>query len=348
MLKRTTLAVALLCHAMLAQAAPAVTGAGATFPYPVYSRWADDYQDAHSVAINYQAIGSGGGVAQIKARTVTFGATDEPMSAETQKKEGLVQWPMLMGGVVPIVNLGMPSGEKPLRLDGETLAAIYAGDITRWKDARIQALNPDLTLPDINITPVHRAEGSGTNFLFTRYLSQVSPAFAKKVGEGNTVPWPTGVGAQANGGVASRVQSTRGAIGYVEYAYARQNRVMPVMLKNRDGQYVSASTDSFSAAARNADWQHAPGLALVLTNQPGRESWPITGVSYILMPAAPKDAAAAKAALAFFHWAYAQGGKIAAELDYVAMPKSVIDQVEQQVWPTLTAGDTPLWPATSP
>ena len=345
MLKRMTLALTMLFSAPLVQAAPTVTGAGATFPYPVYSRWADDYQDAKGVAINYQGIGSGGGIAQIKARTVTFGASDVPMSAEDQQKDGLVQWPMIMGGVVPIVNLGSALNGTTLKLDGETLAAIYAGDITHWNDAHIKALNPGVNLPDTAITPVHRAEGSGTNFLFTRYLSEVSPAFKKKVGEGNTVPWPTGIGAQANGGVAARVQGTNGAIGYVEYAYARQNKVSTVVLKNRDGGYVTAGTDSFSAAAKHADWKHAPGLALMLTNQPGKDSWPITGVSYILMPAKPTDADAAKAALSFFHWAYTSGGDTAASLDYVAMPKSVIEQVEKGVWTKIVEGNTPLWSA---
>lgn len=345
MLKRTTLALTMLLSAPFAQAAPAVTGAGATFPYPVYSRWADDYQDAKGVAINYQAIGSGGGIAQIKARTVTFGASDVPMSAEDQQKEGLVQWPMVMGGVVPVVNLGSALGSNSLKLDGETLAAIYSGDITRWNDVRIKALNPGVNLPDVAITPVHRAEGSGTNFLFTHYLSDVSPAFKKKVGEGNTVPWPTGIGAQANGGVASRVQGTNGAIGYVEYAYAHQNKVSTVVLKNRDGGFVTAGADSFSAAARHADWKHAPGLALLLTNQPGKDSWPITGVSYILMPMKPTDADAAKAALSFFDWAYASGGDTAVSLDYVSMPKSVIDQVEQSVWTKISDGTQSLWPA---
>ncbi|WP_414500140.1 phosphate ABC transporter substrate-binding protein PstS [Zymobacter sp. IVIA_12111.31 C1] len=343
MLKRTTIALTMLLSAPLVQAAPTVTGAGATFPYPVYTRWADDYQDAKNVAINYQGIGSGGGIAQIKARTVTFGASDVPMSAEDQQKAGLVQWPMIMGGVVPIVNLGAALGGNSLKLDGETLAAIYSGDITRWNDARIKALNPDINLPDLAITPVHRAEGSGTNYLFTHYLSEVSPAFKQKVGEGNTVPWPNGVGAQANGGVASRVQGTVGAIGYVEYAYARQNKVATVVLKNRDGGYVTPGADSFSAAARHADWKNAPGLALVLTNQPGKDSWPITGVSYILMPVKPADAAAAKEALAFFNWAYVSGKDTAAALDYVAMPKNVIDQVEHDVWSKITDGSTPLW-----
>ena len=345
MLKRTTIALTMLLSAPLVQAAPTVTGAGATFPYPVYTRWADDYQDAKNVAINYQGIGSGGGIAQIKARTVTFGASDVPMSAEDQQKAGLVQWPMIMGGVVPIVNLGAALGGNSLKLDGETLAAIYSGDITHWNDARIKALNPDIALPDLAITPVHRAEGSGTNYLFTHYLSEASSAFKQKVGEGNTVPWPNGVGAQANGGVASRVQGTVGAIGYVEYAYARQNKVATVVLKNRDGGYVTPGAESFSAAARHADWKNAPGLALVLTNQPGKDSWPITGVSYILMPAKPADAAAAKEALAFFNWAYADGKDTAASLDYVAMPKNVIDQVEHDVWSKITDGSTPLWPA---
>ncbi|WP_027348571.1 phosphate ABC transporter substrate-binding protein PstS [Halotalea alkalilenta] len=345
MLKRTSLlfaATLALGVSVQAQAqSSTITGAGATFPYPVYSQWADDYQDESGVGLNYQAIGSGGGIRQITAGTVTFGASDAPLSAEQQERDGLVQFPMIMGGVVPVINVDIPAGE--LKLDGETLAAIYLGEIDRWNDERIAALNPDIELPDTRITPVYRSDGSGTNFLFTHYLSQVSEAFSNTVGEGNSVAWPSGVGAQANGGVAAQVGNVRGAIGYVEYAYAKQNDLNAVQLENSDGQYVAPSAESFAAAAANADWANAPGFALVLTNQPGEQSWPITGVSYILMHKQASNAAASRSALEFFDWAYANGEAAANALDYVSMPDNVVELVKANIWSQIQADGQPVW-----
>lgn len=320
------LAGILALHGIQASAQETMTGAGATFPYPVYSQWADDYQDAKGIGLNYQAIGSGGGIKQITAKTVTFGASDAPLKKSELDEHGLMQWPMIMGGVVPVLNL--PSIDKnSLKLDGETLADIYAGKITHWDDAAIADLNPDADLPDTPITPVYRAEGSGTNFLFTHYLSQVNDEFADTIGEGKSVAWPAGVGAKANAGVAKQVAETEGAIGYVEFAYAKQNDLDHIRLRNHDGEYVEPSSDSFKAAAANADWSNAPGFYLVLTDQAGAESWPITGASFILMHKQVEDPAAAKRVLEFFDWAYANGGEAANELDYVPMPGNVADQV---------------------
>ncbi|WP_110650389.1 phosphate ABC transporter substrate-binding protein PstS [Salinicola peritrichatus] len=308
-----------------AQAQEAITGAGATFPYPVYSQWADAYQDESGIGLNYQAIGSGGGIQQITAKTVTFGASDAPMEKEELDKNGLLQWPMVMGGVVAAFHVDGIDGS--LNLDGPTLADIYQGKITSWNDPAIAELNPDADLPDTQITPVYRAEGSGTNFLFTHYLSQVSQDFADNVGEGKSVAWPTGVGAKANAGVASQIANTNGAIGYVEFAYAAQNDLSLVHLKNKAGEVVEPNMDSFMAAAANADWQNAPGMYLVLTNQPGDESWPITGASFILMHKQVQDVDAARQALEFFDWAYTNGNDMAQELDYVPMPENVADMV---------------------
>ncbi|MDX1804943.1 MAG: phosphate ABC transporter substrate-binding protein PstS, partial [Alcanivorax sp.] len=254
---------------------------------------------------------------------------------------GLMQWPMVMGGVVPVVHLsGLKKGE--LHLDGATLADIYAGEITEWNDQRIKALNEDVKLPATHITPVYRAEGSGTNFLFTHYLSQVSKSFAKNIGEGKSVAWPAGVGAKANAGVASQVAQTNGAIGYVEFAYAKQNDLNYVTMKNKAGKYVAPSIESFKAAAGNADWKHAPGMYLVLTNQPGDASWPITGASFILMHTKVEDPAAAKRALAFFDWAYSHGGDAAVSLDYVPMPANVADMVRNG-WKHIKGEHGPIW-----
>lgn len=333
----TLLAASLTLGSGAALAADTITGAGATFPYPVYSKWADAYQDNTGVGLNYQAIGSGGGIKQIVARTVTFGASDAPMKPADLKKNGLMQWPMVMGGVVPVVNLpGVAKGA--LHLDGKTLAAIYTGKIGNWNAAEIAALNPQLSLPDLAITPVYRAEGSGTNFLFTHYLSQVSKPFAETVGEGKSVAWPTGVGAKANAGVARQVAQTNGAIGYVEFAYAQQNGLGYVTMQNRAGQYVQPSIESFKAAAGNADWKDASGMYLVLTNQPGAESWPITGASFILMPLKVENAADARRALQFFDWAYGEGGEMATQLDYVPMPASVASMV-RDAWKAIEGPD---------
>lgn len=305
-----------------------ISGAGATFPFPVYSKWADAYKTQTGVGMNYQSIGSGGGIKQIKANTVTFGASDMPLKPADLDAAGLVQWPMIMGGVVPSVNLqGITPGE--LVVDGPTLAKIYLGEVTTWNDPAIQRLNPMVKLPDTAIAPVYRSDGSGTNFLFTNYLSSVSDEFKNKVGANTSVQWPSGIGAKGNEGVANMVKQTDGAIGYIEYAYVKQNNLTYLKVVNSTGKAVSPSAESFQAAAANADWKNAPGYYLVLTNQPGAESWPITGASFILMHKQVPDADAAKTALTFFDWAYKSGGDMAASLDYVPIPQEVVSLVEQ-------------------
>ena len=307
-----------------------LTGAGATFPYPIYAKWAEAYKKATGNGLNYQSIGSGGGIKQIKAKTVDFGASDMPLQAEELEKEGLMQFPAIMGGVVPVVNLeGVKPGE--LKLTGDVLAAIYLGKITKWNAKEIAALNAGVKLPADDITVVHRADGSGTSFLFTDYLSKVNPEFKTTVGAGTAVKWPVGVGGKGNEGVAANVQRIKGSIGYVEYAYAKKNKREYTQLKNRDGQFVSPDDDNFKAAAAGADWSKTPGFALVLTDQAGKISWPITGASFILMHKAQADAAKGKEVLKFFDWAYKNGGATAAELDYVAMPTPVVKLV-QDAW----------------
>ncbi|WP_456268266.1 phosphate ABC transporter substrate-binding protein PstS [Kushneria sp. AK178] len=325
-------AAAFIATSLAATASAAtITGAGATFPYPVYSQWADGYQDETGNGLNYQAIGSGGGIQQITANTVTFGASDAPMTPEELEENNLVQWPQIMGGVVPVVHIeGVDDGA--LRLDGQTLADIYQGNITSWNDDAIAELNPDMDLPDTQITPVYRAEGSGTNFLFTHYLSQVSDEFKNEIGEGKSVAWPAGVGAKANAGVASQVDGINGAIGYVESAYAEQNDLNVAQLENQAGNFVTAGSDSFQAAAANADWENADGMYLVLTNQPGDDSWPIVGASFILMHTEVDDAQAARDALAFFDWSFENGDDMASELDYIPMPENVVSMIKQDVW----------------
>jgi phosphate transport system substrate-binding protein len=305
-----------------------ISGAGATFPFPVYSKWADAYKTQTGVGLNYQSIGSGGGIKQIKAKTVTFGASDKPLKSADLDAAGLVQWPMIMGGVVPSINLeGINPGD--LVIDGPTVAKIYLGEITKWNDPAIQRLNPMLKLPDVAIAPVYRSDGSGTNFLFSTYLSGVSDEFKTKVGADASVQWPAGIGAKGNEGVANMVKQTAGAIGYIEYAYVKQNKLTYVKLVNTAGKAVDPSAKSFQAAASNADWKNAAGYYVVLTNQPGAESWPITGASFILMHAKADDAEAAKTALNFFEWAYKNGGDMAAALDYIPMPPEVVAMVEQ-------------------
>jgi phosphate transport system substrate-binding protein len=319
-----------------------ISGAGATFPYPIYAKWAEAYKQKTGVGMNYQSIGSGGGIKQIKAGTVTFGASDMPLKPEELKEAGLIQFPMIIGGVVPVVNL---SGIKPgqLVLDGPTLASIYMGEITKWNDAKIKSLNPGVTLPDQAIAPVYRSDGSGTNFLFSNYLSQVSPAFQSKIGANTSVQWPVGIGAKGNEGVANMTAQTGGAIGYVEYAYAKQNKMAYAQFKNRDGKTVAPDAKAFQAAASNADWARADSYYLILTNQPGAQSWPITGASFILMHRAEKDAMAASEALKFFDWAYSNGGKLAEELDYVPLPASLVKQVEQTWNASILSAGKPLW-----
>lgn len=322
-----------------------ISGAGATFPYPVYAKWAEAYKQETGIGLNYQSIGSGGGIKQITARTVTFGASDMPMKAEDLEKHGLAQWPQVMGGVVPAINApGLKPGQ--IALDGKTLAEIYLGNITAWNDPAIQQLNPGVELPDTAIAPVYRSDGSGTNFLFTNYLGKVSPTFQSEVGASTSVQWPVGVGAKGNEGVANMIKQIEGAIGYVEYAYVKQNRMTYARLVNAAGKAVEPGAESFQAAAANADWAAAPGMGEVLTNEPGEKSWPITGASFILMPKEPKDPEAAKQALDFFAWAFANGDKMAQDLDYVPMPDQVVGQI-QGMWQASIkgAGGGPLWAA---
>ncbi|MFT3940178.1 phosphate ABC transporter substrate-binding protein PstS [Rhodopseudomonas sp.] len=305
-----------------------ITGAGATFPYPVYSKWADAYKKDTGNGLNYQSIGSGAGIKQIIAKTVTFGATDAPLKPEQLDKEGLVQWPMVMGAIVPVVNLeGVKPGE--MVLDGDTLANIYIGKITKWDDPAIKKLNPKVSLPSDAITVVRRSDGSGTTFNFTDYLSKVSADWKAKVGSGTAVEWPVGVGAKGNEGVAGNVGQTKNSIGYVEYAYAKQNKLTYTGLVNSAGKTVQPTIAAFQAAASNADWAKAPGYYLILTNQPGEASWPITAATFILMHKEPVDKAASAEAVKFFKWAFEKGAKAAEELDYIPMPEPVVKLIEK-------------------
>jgi phosphate transport system substrate-binding protein len=314
--------------AMSAQAAD-ITGAGATFPYPIYAKWAEMYKKASGNGLNYQSVGSGAGIKQIKAKTVDFGASDMPLAADELNKEGLFQFPAIMGGVVPVVNLdGIAPGQ--LKLTGPVVADIYLGKVAKWNDPAIAALNPGVKLPATDITVVHRADGSGTSFLFTDYLSKSSPEFKSKIGAGTAVKWATGVGGKGNEGVAANVQRIKGSIGYVEWAYAKKNKMSHTQLKNRDGSFLQPDDDAFKAAAANADWAKAPGFAVVLTDQAGKGSWPITGASYILVHKVQGDAAKGKEVLKFFDWAYKNGDAAATELDYVPMPDAVTKLVEDQ------------------
>ncbi|MBB1090688.1 phosphate ABC transporter substrate-binding protein PstS [Rhodopseudomonas palustris] len=305
-----------------------ITGAGATFPFPVYSKWADSYKKETGNGLNYQSIGSGAGTKQIIAKTVTFGATDAPLKPEQLEKEGLVQWPMVMGAIVPVVNL---EGVKPgdLVFDGETLANIYLGKISKWDDAAIKKLNPKVNLPSEAITVVRRSDGSGTTFNFTDYLSKVSADWKTKVGSGTAVEWPVGVGAKGNEGVAGNVGQTKNSIGYVEYAYAKQNNLTYAGLINSAGKPVQPTIAAFQAAAANADWAKAAGYYLILTNQPGDTSWPITAATFILMHKEPADKAASAEALKFFKWAFEKGDKAAEALDYIPMPEPVVKLIEK-------------------
>ncbi|HEY4365641.1 MAG TPA: phosphate ABC transporter substrate-binding protein PstS [Steroidobacteraceae bacterium] len=319
-----------------------ISGAGATFPYPVYSKWAEAYKQQTGIGLNYQSIGSGGGIKQIKADTVTFGASDKPLEPAELKESGLVQFPMIIGGVVPVVNVaGIKPGE--LLIDGPTLASIYLGEITKWNDARIAKLNPKAKLPNQAIAPVYRSDGSGTNFLFTDYLSKVSPTFKSKIGANTSVEWPTGIGAKGNEGVANMTAQTGGAIGYVEYAYAKQNKMTYLQVRNHDGKSVSPEAKAFQAAAANADWSKAEGYYVILTDQPGAQTWPITGASFILMHRESKDAASSAEALKFFNWAYTKGGDLANSLDYVPLPDSVTKLVEQTWRTSIMANGKPVW-----
>jgi phosphate transport system substrate-binding protein len=325
---RTIAVAGILAATILPAAALDISGAGATFPYPIYAKWADAYKKETGVGLNYQSIGSGGGIKQIEARTVTFGATDAPLKGPDLDKNGLIQFPMVMGAIVPVVNL---EGVKPggLVLDGPALAAIFLGDIKSWDDPAIQKLNPNAKLPAQAIAVVHRSDGSGTTFNFTYYLAQASADWKSKVGAATSVEWPAGIGAKGNEGVANNVTQTKGSIGYVELAYALQNKMIYTHMVNKDGKTVQPGGFSVQAAAANADWSSVPGYGVVLANQPGAGSWPMTAATFILVPKQPTDAAAAAEALKFFAWAYAKGQNMADELDYVPMPKSVIEQVEK-------------------
>ena len=325
-----TLAIASIVLATTAHAAE-ITGAGATFPYPVYAKWADTYKKETGNTINYQSIGSGAGIKQIQAKTVIFGATDMPLKLEDLNKDRLVQWPQVIGAVVPVVNLeGIKSNE--LVLDGVTIANIYLGKIKKWDDAAIAKLNPAVKLPSTAITVVRRSDGSGTTFNFTNYLSKVSEEWKKSIGDGTAIEWPVGVGAKGNEGVAGNVQQTKNSIGYVEYAYAKQNKLTTTKLINAAGKTVEASMKSFSSAAAKADWNSVPGFGVILTNQPGDETWPITAATFILMYTEPKDTAASRDAIAFFNWAFENGNKSAEELDYIPMPANVVKEIKNTIW----------------
>ena len=339
--QRIAVAAIGVCFGIAALAAD-ISGAGATFPYPIYAKWADAYRKLTGVGLNYQSIGSGGGIKQIKAKTVTFGASDMPLKPDDLKAAGLLQFPMIIGGVVPVVNLkGIAPGQ--LHLDGATLASIYLGEIAKWDDPRIKKLNPGVALPAAAIAPVYRSDGSGTNFLFSDYLSKESAKFASSIGANTAVEWPKGIGAKGNEGVANMTSQTDGAIGYVEYAYAKQNKMTYAMLTSKAGAPVAPGADTFQAAAANADWAKADSYYLILTDQAGAKSWPITGASFILMYKDPPDPAAVKEALKFFAWAYQDGAQMAAELDYVPLPPSLIAQVKK-TWATeITSGGRPLW-----
>ena len=308
--------------AMASSMAADITGAGATFPYPVYAKWAETYKTKTGNGLNYQSVGSGAGIKQIKAKTVDFGASDKPLPAAELDESGLMQFPAIMGGVVTVVNLtGIAPGQ--LKLTGPVVADIYLGKITKWNAPEITALNPGVALPAEDITVVHRADGSGTTFLFTDFLSKTSPEFKTKIGADAAVKWAVGVGGKGNDGVAANVQRIKGAIGYVEWAYAKKNKIAHTQLKNKDGMFLQPDDDNFKAAAASADWTKTPGFAVVLTDQPGKNSWPITGVSYILMHKSQADAAKGKEVLKFFDWAFANGDAAATELDYVPLPDSV-------------------------
>jgi phosphate transport system substrate-binding protein len=306
-----------------------ITGAGSTFIFPVLSKWADAYKKDSGNGVNYQSIGSGAGIKQVQAKTVTFGATDKPLKVDQLDKDGFAQWPMAMGGIVPVVNIdGVKAGE--MVLDGDTLAKIYLGTITKWDDPAIKKLNPKLTLPSEAISVVHRADGSGTTFNFTDYLSKVSADWKSKIGSDTAVEWPVGVGAKGNEGVSGNVGQAKNTIGYVEYAYAKQNKLTYTAMVNKGGKTVEPTADAFQAAVANADWANAPGYYLILTDQPGDKSWPIVATTFVLMHKEGSDKAASQEALKFFKFAFTKsGGKMAEELDYVPMPESVVKLIEK-------------------
>jgi len=341
-LLKTVAAAAFASIAMGSALAADITGAGATFPFPIYAKWAEAYKKETGTGLNYQSIGSSGGIKQIRAKTVTFGATDAPVPGADLDKDGMVQFPAIIGGTVPVINLdGFKPGE--LRVTGPVLADMFLGNITKWNDAKLAALNPGKALPDQNITIVHRADGSGTTWIFTNYLDKVSPSWHQKIGTGKTVAWPGGVGAKGNPGVAAYVQRVDYSIGYVEYAYAVQNDLLWVTLQNRAGKYVSPSVESFQAAAKHADWANAAAFYLVLTDQPGDDTWPIVGASFVLIQKEQTSAETARTMLSFFDWCYRFGGDMARERDYVPLPMNVVDLVEAAWKSDVRAAGKPVW-----
>jgi phosphate transport system substrate-binding protein len=340
-------AVTALAASSYAALALDLSGAGATFPYPIYAKWADAYKKETGVGLNYQSIGSGGGIKQITAKTVTFGASDMPLKAGDLNKNGLIQFPTVLGGVVPVVNVeGVKPGE--ITLDGPTLAKIFLGEIKSWDDAAIAKLNAGVKLPKQAIAIVHRSDGSGTTFNFAYYLGDVSADWKSKVGVNTALEWPAGIGAKGNEGVANNVANTKGAIGYVEYAYAKQNKLTHTKMVNKAGKTVEPSSASFQAAAANADWNSQPGYGVILANQPGDQSWPMTAATWILLYKKPQDVAATAEALKFFAWSYAKGDKMAEDLDYVPMPDKVVKDIEK-MWSAeiKDAGGKPLFSPTN-
>jgi phosphate transport system substrate-binding protein len=320
------------CVAFATQAAD-ITGAGATFPYPVYAKWAEAYKRETGIGLNYQSIGSSGGIRQINARTVTFGATDAPVSGENLDKLAQVQFPAIIGGTVPVVNLdGFKPGE--LRITGPVMAEVFMGTIAKWNDPKLQALNPGKKLPDQPITVVHRADGSGTTFNWTDYLSTVSKEWADKVGRGAAVKWlaATAVGGKGNEGVAANVNRIKGSIGYVEYAYVKKNNMVFMQLQNKAGRYVSPDDLTFAAAADGADWFSAPGMGLSIVDQANPNAWPVSSASFIIMYRDPADKRASQEVIKFFDWAFKNGAKMSAELDYVHLPATLQTQIRQRVW----------------
>jgi phosphate transport system substrate-binding protein len=319
-----------------------LNGAGASFPAPVYRIWTYNYKQATGVRVNYQSIGSGAGINQIKSKTVDFGASDKPLKKAELDKAGLIQFPMLMGGVVVVVNVPGIENNK-LKLDGKTLADIFGGKITKWNDPALVKLNSGTELPDMPITVVHRSDGSGTTWIFTTYLSQVSKEWEKQVGSGKAVKWPVGIGGQKNPGVANNVKKVSGSIGYIEYTYAVESKIPTVQLKNKDGEFVKPDMESFQAAGANADWENAPGYYMVLTNKPGKTTWPITGVTYILIYKEQSSRIKAQALLKYFAWCYQEGAAAAARLQYVPIPKSVVEMVEKNWAKEISADGKKVW-----
>ncbi|WP_376985921.1 phosphate ABC transporter substrate-binding protein PstS [Bosea sp. R86505] len=325
MRKLLILAAATIGLSGVAQAAD-ITGAGATFPFPIYSKWAEAYKKETNIGLNYQSIGSGGGIRQIKAKTVAFGATDAPLKGEDLAKDGLIQFPTVMGGVVPAINIAGIDARQ-LKLTGPLIAEIYMGTVKKWNDPKIVALNPGLKLPDANITPVYRSDGSGTTFVFTDYLSKVSADWKSKVGTNTSVQWAVGIGGKGNEGVSASVKQVANSIGYVEYAYAKQNKLSYALIQNADGNFPDPDDKSFQAAAANADWNAAPGFGISLNNQKGAQAWPITAATFLLVHAKPEKPEEVGAALKFVDWAFKNGDKLALDLEYVPLPANVKDQV---------------------